>query len=212
MEEKRVRLSEKDVGKSIVWDEVWHKYKPGIILGLIGLVLVSVGIFATLFYYQTSEPEIEIITGEEEAGTIWVDLAGAVEKAGVYELPADARVKDVLARAGGLSAEADREWVAKNMNLAQKLIDGVKLYIPNQSERVKEQESGRIAGDSASLVGKININTASAAQLDTLWGIGLARAADIIDNRPYQSAEELQTKKIIPSNVYERIKEKISVY
>lgn len=190
------------------WENLWEQNKAPVILGLIGILLVSVGILATLFFYQQKEPEIEIIVGEEE-GTIWVDLAGAVMQPGVYELPSGSRYKDLLARAGGLSAGADREWVEKNLNLAQKLEDAQKVFIPSQSET----ESGEVAGESSVVAGKIiNINTASASELDTLWGIGEVRAKDIIDNRPYSSTDELLTKKIIPSNVFEKIKEEITVF
>lgn len=190
------------------WESLWEQNKVPVILGLIGILLVSVGILTTLFFYQQKEPEIEIIAGEEETGTIWVDLAGAVMQPGVYELPSDSRYKDLLARAGGLSAGADREWVEKNLNLAQKLEDSAKVYIPSQME----MESGEVAGEETAVSGKININTASASELDTLWGIGEVRAKDIIDNRPYSSIDELLTKKIIPSNVFEKIKEEITVF
>lgn len=194
---------------SFDWEKFWEKGKAPLIFGLVGLVLVSGAVFTSLFFYGQREAEIEIISEEEETGTIWVDLAGAVERPGVYELPIDSRVKDVLALAGGLSALADREWVEKNMNLAQKLVDGAKLYIPGKGELAEE---GSVAGESASLVGKININSASLDLLDSLWGIGPVRAQDIIDSRPYQSVEELRNKKIVPDNVFEKIKEKISVY
>jgi competence protein ComEA len=59
---------------------------------------------------------------------------------------------------------------------------------------------------------KVNINSASASELDSLWGIGEKRAAEIVDNRPYSSIEELLTRKIIPSNVYEKIEDEISVF
>lgn len=190
------------------WENFWEQNKAPIILGLIGIVLVSVGILTTLFFYQQKEPEIEIISGEEETGTIWVDLAGAVMSPGVYELPGGSRFKDLLARAGGLSAGADREWVEKNLNLAQKLEDSQKVYIPSQSE----MENGEVAGEETVVSGKININTASASELDTLWGIGEVRAKDIIDNRPYSSIDELLTKKVIPANVFEKIKEEITVF
>jgi len=134
-------------------------------------------------------------------------LAGAVMQPGVYELPSASRLKDLLARAGGLSASADREWIEKNLNLAQKLEDAQKVYIPSQMET-----EGEVAGEETVVSGKININTASASELDTLWGIGEARAKAIIDNRPYSSVDELQTKKVIPSNVFERIKDEITVF
>lgn len=198
--------------QKIDWQEVWQKARIPVTLGMIGLLLVGIGVLSILFL-QSKEPEIEILPLEETQSTnLFVDLEGAVEKPGLYELAADARINDVLVRAGGLSAEADREWVEKNLNLAQPLADGIKIYIPKKGEGAGEPKDAKVAGSSASLTGQININTASAAQLDTLWGIGQARAQNIIDSRPYQAAEELLTKKIIPSNVFERIKDKISVY
>ena len=199
-------------GEKINWEKIWKKFKIPMSLGLVGLVLVSLGIFAILII-QPQESEIEILPADQVAlsATFFVDLEGAVERPGLYELPAEARVNDLLVRAGGLSAEADREWVEKNLNLAQKLTDGVKLYIPRIGEKVSLSD-GQVAGTSAVASGQININLASLSELDTLWGIGQSRAQDIIDQRPYQSVEDLKTKKIIPSNVYEKIKDKITVY
>ena len=192
------------------FQKLWEQGKVPVILGMAGLLLVSLGIFATLFLNQPKEPEIEILSDEEGAGTIWVDLAGAVMKPGVYELPGDSRLKDLLTLAGGLAEEADRIWVEKNLNLAQKLVDSQKVYIPSQAEA--GGSSGEVAGETTMASEKININSASASELDTLWGIGEARAKGIIDNRPYASIDELSSKKIIPANVYEAIKEKIAVF
>ncbi|HUV42932.1 MAG TPA: ComEA family DNA-binding protein [Patescibacteria group bacterium] len=178
--------------------------KVPLLLGLIGIFLVSVGILTTLFLNQQKEPEIEIIASKEESETIWVDLAGSVIQPGVYELPSNSRYKDLLALAGGLSAGADRSWVEKNLNLAQELEDGQKVYIPSQGE------DGEVAGESVS--GKININSASASELDSLWGIGEARAKAIIENRPYASVDDLLDKKVIPANVFETIKDEITVF
>lgn len=198
------------------WEKILKKYKWQVVLGLLGIILVGIGVFSVLLLGQ-KEAAIEILPAEEvptDVGTIFVDLEGAVEKPGVYELPANSRVNDVLVRAGGLAATADREWVAKNLNLAQKLTDGIKIFIPSVGQTTKgiEQSSGAVAGRSAGITTKININTASTSELDSLWGIGEVRAKAIIDNRPYQSIEELETKKIIPSNVYERIKDEITVF
>lgn len=192
------------------WNQAWERFKIPFCLGVVGLVLVGLGIFS-LVWFMPREPQIEIIPAEETqaAETIFIDLSGAVEKPGFYELPFDARINDLLIKAGGLSAEADREWVEKNLNLAQKLADGTKLYIPRQNEI---KTGGEVAGMTADLTGKINLNTATKAELDTLWGIGEARAEAIIQGRPYDSVETLKTEKIIPSNVFETIKEKICVY
>jgi len=194
-------------------EEIWERYKLPIVLGLVGLILVGIGTLSVLLLGQ-KETAIEILPAEEvaEKATIFVDLQGAVEKPGVYELSGDSRLNDLLILAGGLSASADREWVERNLNLAQKLVDGGKLYVPRESERVKEQESEKVAGSSAVVAGRININSAPASELDSLWGIGEKRAQAIIEGRPYQSIEELLNRKIIPQNVYERIKDEISVY
>jgi competence protein ComEA len=215
MDEKR-KESARKVGGSEWWREAILGNKIVVILGLVGVLLISLG-FLGLLALGPREPTIEILPAEEvaEEATLFVHLEGAIEKPGVYELPVEARVNDLLIRAGGLSAEADRDWVAKNLNLAQKLSDGVKIYIPSKEEDVslinETVTSGEVSG-AQSVTGKVNINTASASELDSLWGIGEKRAADIIANRPYTSVEELLTKKIIPSNVYERIKEEISVF
>lgn len=193
-----------------------EKYKLQIGIGLVGLILVGIGVFAARQLVE--KPTIEILSeeGTAEGTTIFVDLAGAVENSGVYELPKEARINDLLVRAGGLSAEADRDWVSKNINLAQKLSDGAKIYIPERNEVLRSlsegEQSSRIAGASAGVMDKININTASAAQLDTLWGIGEKRAQSIITSRPYQTIEELKTKASIPNNVFERIKAQVTVY
>lgn len=197
-------------------EKILEKYKLQIAIGLAGVILLGLGI---IFLRSSQEaPKVEIISEETSmAATIFVDIQGAVQNPGVYELPANSRINDLLVRAGGLSAQADREWVSKNINLAQKLSDGVKIYIPSRWEIQKFggpalSTGGEVAGVSGSVVGLININTASTTQLVSLWGIGEKRAVDIIANRPYQNIEELKTKAKIPKNVYEAIKEKVTVY
>lgn len=139
---------------------------------------------------------------------IFVDVGGEVEKAGVYKLENGARMKDALAAAGGLSAKADREYVAQSLNLAEKLIDGQKIYIPEKSDSVT---SSNVTSNKVTQ-GRININKADLASLETLSGVGPVRAQAIVDGRPYQAVNDLLTKKIVPASVYEKIKDKISVY
>jgi competence protein ComEA len=196
----------KDYNQGIIFNfqKIWEENKAVVIFASIGLILIIIGFLAFLVVYQ-KEPEIEIISSEASEERIFVYLEGAVEKPGVYELPPEARLNDLLIQAGGLGAQADREWVAQNLNLAQKLADGAKIYLPFEGEEeAKEREDNKI--------GKINLNKASLLQLDSLWGIGQKRAEDIIKNRPYQSIEELLSKKVIPQNVFEKIKDEISVY
>lgn len=193
-------------------ETIFERFRLPIIIGLLGIILVGAGVLVFLSS-SGSQDKIEIISSEEtNPKTIFVDIEGAVEKPGVYELDFGSRVEDLLIVAGGLSAEANRDWMEKSLNRAQKLSDGTKIYIPLKSEGGSWVMGEGISSGGEVITGKININTASASELEALWGIGKVRAKAIIDNRPYQSVEELKTKKIIPSNVYERIKEEITVY
>jgi len=158
---------------------------------------------------ESSVTQVEVIEADDGAGAeIWVDVQGGVVRPGVYSLREGDRVKDALIAAGGLGGEADREAVAKYINLAEKIKDGTKLYIPVLGEgEQKSQEDGQVQGLSS---GRVNINTATVSELDQLWGVGEARAQTIIEGRPYQTIEEV--KKVLPSNVFEQIKDEITVY
>jgi DNA uptake protein ComE-like DNA-binding protein len=109
------------------------------ILGMIFFVYGLIGLFSSdkaasnQVVFEASSAKSD----SSEAKTILVDMEGAVVKSGVYKLPDNSRVQDGLVAAGGLSAQADRKYIAKNLNLAIKLSDGVKIYIPSLGEAVK---------------------------------------------------------------------------
>lgn len=141
---------------------------------------------------------------------IWVDISGAVTTPGVYKLPGGSRVKDVLVLAGGFSSEADREYIAREVNLAALVSDGQKIFVPEKSDPVESGAmGGRVMGESGT---RINVNTASLSQLDSLWGVGSARAAEIVKNRPYLKIDDLVTKKVVTKAILEKIRDQISVY
>lgn len=180
------------------------------LLGFVGILLVSIGLFTTVLA-PAKEEEIKIEGGQSKA-KIYVDVQGAVVKPGVYGLNENSRLQDGLVAAGGLSGNADREWVGKNLNLAKRLEDGAKIYIPLARESVS-----RSVGDSESQVigasvGLININAASSSELDKLPGIGPVTAQKIIDNRPYSEIGELSSKKVIGQKVFDQIKDKVTAY
>ena len=123
-----------------------------------------------------------------------VFVSGAVLAPGVYELPGGARVADVLARAGGFAPDANVNAV----NQATLLRDGDQVHVPTLVEDPVEPDAGLSNSNRTSSVevigstgGLINVNTATAAELEQLPGIGPARAADIIANRPYASVDDL---------------------
>lgn len=200
-----------------------HYWLP-LLLGCSGLLFLGYGLIS-LFSPVSSESERPIVfeqspKEEQAAEKIIIDIQGAVVKPGVYTLKENSRLQQALIAAGGLAEGADREFIAKQMNLAAKLTDGVKIYIPQKGESVAGSSTSSdplrqgFAGQGGSINtdGKININTASINQLDTLSGVGMVTAQKIIDNRPYGSVEDLRTKKVVSNSVFEKIKIKISVY
>lgn len=181
-----------------------------IVIGVVGLGVLGYGLWGEI---RTEKATVEIVKNQdlgssERSGEVVVDLAGAIEKPGVYKLPSGSRIGDVLVMGGGLSASADREWVAKTINLAEEVKDGEKIYVPARSD----SRTADAGGPSKQLVGKVNINTASMAEIDSLEGVGEVRAKLILDSRPYSRIYDLVSKAKIPESVYEKIKDKISVY
>ncbi|MFH2019590.1 MAG: helix-hairpin-helix domain-containing protein [bacterium] len=189
--------------------ELVRRYGVLTVIGVVGVVLVGIGVYSAI---RPEKPVVEIVKsevlGESEEDSVVVDVAGAVEKPGMYKLASGSRIGDALVMAGGLAAEADRGWVARYINLASRLEDGGKIYIPGQAESKENQGSG----GKEEQKGLISINTASVGELDSLWGIGEARAKAIIENRPYATLEELMSKVGLPESVYTKIKDEISVY
>lgn len=179
-------------------------------LGVLGLATLGFGIFD--MYKPGSEvlsdQDVQITSQEESSSTVFVDVSGAVKSPGVYELEPTSRIRDAIERAGGFTDEADSLFVAKNLNLAQVVKDGSKIYIPlvSSSQDINSLDSNQ---ETSSLV---NINTASQGELEELPGIGPVTARKIIDNRPFGSIEELLDKKVVGLSAFEKIKESISVY
>ncbi len=175
---------------------------------------------------QEENNDDEIVTGNVlsvSSSRIMIDIAGAVENPGVYETTSGARLKDALVLAGGLSADAEREYISRNFNLAKLITDQEKIYIPSRFEittgifaepqRVLDYNlpvESQYTSVTNTEGQKININSATLEELDTLAGIGKVTAQKIIQNRPYKSIEELLTRKIVKKNVYENIKNLIS--
>ena len=142
--------------------------------------------------------------------TIFVDISGAVEKPGVYEVSNDTRLFEVIEMAGGLSEDAD----ADHVNQASFVEDGQKIIIPvNGSDAVNDLLSGsaEYTGEDSGL---ININTAAADELKTLSGIGDTMAQRIIEyrsQRAFKSKEDIMSVDGIGSKTYEKIKDSITV-
>lgn len=165
----------------------------------------------------TTEITERRISGEEnqeavnqEETEIYVDVQGAVNKPGVYVLQGKSRLYEAIDMAEGLTLEAD----ISRINQAQLLQDGEKIYVPKVNEEftadiITDQCSGGIKDT------KININTATSEELETITGIGPSTAEKIIDYRKnhggFLSIEDLMNVKGIGEKTFEKFKDKITI-
>jgi competence protein ComEA len=141
-------------------------------------------------------------TSTTQMPSIYVQVAGAVCRPGVYQVRADARVFQAVLEAGGFTDEADQQAVAQ----AAPLSDGCRVYVPRVGESVSgavqspTMSSAGISGGLSSAstdgsTGVVSLNSATVEELDTLPGIGPALAQQIISYRetqgPFSSVEQL---------------------
>ena len=133
---------------------------------------------------------------------LYVHVSGAVRHPGLYRLRDGARVVDAVAAAGGLAEGADEGGV----NLARPVSDGEQLVVPRQGEQVDASASGD---------GRINLNTATGAELETLPRIGPATAQRIIDwreaNGRFTSVEDLLAVSGIGDKMLEALRPLVTV-
>jgi len=153
----------------------------------------------------------EIVIGQADQSlvgeiAIKVDIQGAVNQPGVYEVKIGTVVEEAINAAGGLSDAADLLYISQNINNAREVVDGEKIYIPREGE-----QSTVVSGQPDSTQGKININTATATELDTLPRIGPAYAQKIIDARPFVRIEDIKNVKGIGDSIFQDIKDLICV-
>lgn len=187
---------------------ILRNYKVPIVLGGISLLAIIISIVLLVRSVQTVEPILfssEVASPSAAGAALTVDIEGAVVNPGVYTLPAGSRVDDALASAGGLGSDVDEEVFAKTINRAAKITDGAKLYVPEigiaqTSHNVYNTQNGIVS-----------VNFATLAELDNLPGVGPVTAQKIIDNRPYQSLDDLVAKKAIGPSLYDKLKNSLSL-
>lgn len=183
-----------------------YKYKVPIALALVGIVLILGGLFISSYNKPSKAefPKESLVQSQK----ITVDVSGAVANPGVYQLQKDSRVEDAIKAAGGLREKVNSEYVSKSLNLAQKVSDGMKIYLPF------EGETGGVSGGSVAGIvqsGKVNLNTGTQAELEDLPGIGPVTAGKIISGRPYAKVEDLLDQKIVSKATFEKIKDSLSL-
>ncbi len=214
---------------SFNFDELLTKFCTPILILLTGAILTACGVIYFKSGMNLPQTKVEVLnatTSSQITGGgvvlenfVTVEISGQVINPGVYKLGGGSRVDDLLTTAGGLTALADRTWTDKYLNRAAKLTDSQKLYIPKIGEQLGGSSAKSSVGDQSTsppILGQntnlVNINTSSLKELDSLPGIGPTYAQNIIEHRPYSTLEELVSKGAIKQNLFEKIKDKISVY
>jgi len=228
-----------------VLEELVGKYRKELGLFLLSIIVLG-GFTLSILFSRTQQKQpvevkemgkslsAEVSVSPAKLSKILVDVSGAVNQAGVYELEEGSRVKSALDAAGGLSDQADLDFVAREINLVQELVDGQKVYIPAKEE-VRAEVAGACqlgvigggnsgaaalssgsAKSTAPVGGKININTASQDELESLPGIGAVKAAAVIAYRKehgnFKTIEEIMKVSGIAEGIFAKIKDRIAVH
>ena len=191
-----------------------ERYRGYILITVINLIVLG----GMVFVFRTPRPSEIIVALPLPTATplptptprpLQVYVSGAVNHPDVYELPTESIVKDAIEAAGGATSEADLDRI----NLALSVADGQHIYVPRQGEESPPispptEPSGTT---SAQAEGKININTASQSEIETLPGIGPSKAQGIIENRPYDSIEGIKKVPGIGEGTFKKIQDLITV-
>lgn len=184
------------------------KKKAALVLAGVSVIVLGIGVFIIKAGEFESKVRISgqtVNSAASGSSDVWVDVTGAVNSPGVYRLALGSRIKDAIEAAGGLSEDVDGIWVGKNLNRAQIITDGYKLYLPS----INEANITHVNSDNSSV---ISINYSTKKELESLPGIGPVTADKIINNRPYMRVEELVEKKIVGEKVWTSIKDMIQLW
>ncbi|MBN1916191.1 helix-hairpin-helix domain-containing protein [Candidatus Dojkabacteria bacterium] len=181
----------------------WEKYKAYAGIFLL-LILPAIFVFFFVQEEEVSALNEPVDMVETEMETFFVDISGQVNNPGVYEVEGGMILIELVDKAGGLTNLADLVFIAKNLNLSQKLVPEYKLYIPQVGEM-------QLASQSPGSSEKVNLNTASVKELDSLPGIGEATVQKIIEARPFKNIEDLKSVSGIGDAKFNEIKDKVSV-
>src|SRR5438309_6520520 len=178
------------------------------ILILLGIAAVAIAVLTAVRLHGGDGQPVAIVE-DTPAPTrtpdplLVVDVAGAVAHPGVYRLAATSRIVDALLAAGGMTGEAD----LGALNKAAPVRDGQRIYVPRPGETVPP---GSATGEGQL---KLDLNRATAGELESLPGIGPATAARIVRSRnshPFAKVEELQTRGLVSARVFADIRDLIT--
>lgn len=206
-----------------------ERLSPGghrLLLAVAG-VLVAVSVGAALLVASQQGGQVQVVSGSNGSATesagesgapdasraqLVVEVAGAVAHPGVYSLPVGSRVADAIQAAGGYSTDVDPRQAETQLNLAAKLVDAELIRVPRRGDGSSAGPSS--SGGARATAGLLDLNTATAEQLDTLPGIGPATAQKIIASReqqPFRKVDDLVTRKIVSASTLAKFRSLVTV-
>ncbi|WP_226677357.1 helix-hairpin-helix domain-containing protein [Mesobacillus jeotgali] len=163
----------------------------------------------TLAIVEANSEEKNDTKVDEKIMVMMADIKGAVVNPGVYEINEGGRVVDLIELAGGLAEDADTAVI----NFASYVQDEMAIYVPRIGENVNAVPPVQVGETEGN--GTVNLNSAGSSELQTLPGIGPAKADAIIEyremNGPYKSIEDLKEISGIGDKTFEKLKDLISV-
>ena len=209
------------------------KNKAKLISIILSFILLIISIYCI---FETVDVKADNIKKTNTSNSIYVDVKGAVNEPGVYEMKSNSRVIDAIIKAGDLRDDADTSILNLSKELKDEMyiivytkeeIDSFKDKIIPSKKIIKEIEQKIICPDTDNDacitkndksnnddIGIININTASIDELKTLPSIGESKAKNIIEYRednPFEVIEDIKNVKGIGNSLFEKIKDYITV-
>jgi competence protein ComEA len=148
------------------------------------------------------------------AALLVVEVVGAVDNPGVYRLSDGSRVGDLISAAGGYDPRVDADQASRDLNLAAVLHDGDQIRVPSRDDPTDGPRQTVASGSGGDRKGPLDLNQASASELDTLPGIGPVTATKIIASReeqPFVSVEDLRTRKLVGEKTFANLKDLVAV-
>jgi competence protein ComEA len=183
------------------WENLQNKQKIIFVCIIASLLIFFVIAYLNYIGKTRNEEDISIkftnssdnqsISSNNRADTYFVEITGYVNYPGVYEIFDETMIIELINYAGGFTEDADVLYLHKNLNLSSYVSKQTKIYIPSKGE--SNNSSNLISANASSSLQtkKISINNATLEELTTLKGVGPATASKIIENRPYNTLEDL---------------------
>lgn len=209
----------------------WIRKYQGVLI-IVAIIIMFIGYKTYLYFFVSQKGQIEAtaydaeewqkndgeVEGEKKKTNelVIVDVKGAVKRPGVYEAFQGDRVVDLLKKAGGINEQGEESGI----NLALKVTDEMVIYVPYKGEEKTKTSAqslveGGSVGNGGSNGGVIDLNKATAAELDELPGIGPTRAETIIEYRDsnggFSSKEDLKNISGIGEKTYEKLADLVTV-